>query len=173
MGKVAEQADQLQLLLNGVSNGTKKADIDNPPVPIKKKPGRPRKNIDKVEFLGLAVPEKIMSVVNAVKSMLESAGKYSEALDFAIYNCAIQLYVYNNLVTNMLSQKQFVATRELTTTSETLRRSLEALGLNMNKKTAGVSTDEANNPLVDLLTQLNDSNKESEIVSKPKKKQEV
>lgn len=170
MGKVAENMEQLSVLIdNTPDNG---ALIDGAPVEFKRSPGRPKKSQQKYfMYCGMEVPEQIYNICAYLEELLKEQGKYSPALAPQIYNCAVQQWVYNDLITSKITQKEPVATRQLTTASESLRRALQSTGLTVTDKKSGVTKEQTEvNPLQAFLDKMNGDETEEVVVKKQKKK---
>ena len=174
MGKVLDDRMALSKLLDGVKSESK-ISIDESEekfVPVTnlkaiKKPTR------KTTFCGMEVPEQIYNICAYIIDLLKTQGKYVSSMDLAIYNASVQQWVYNNLITNMISGKgQYIHTRELTTCSESLRRSLQALGLTVVDKKQGINAEDSaeNNPLAKFLDNMEDEDKDEQVITKKKKR---
>lgn len=157
--------------LSSILNNTQEShvSIDNSPE-FKRGPGRPKKIVlEDQEWCGMIIPGEIYKICIFIKNILIKTNRYTEELEFQIYNAAVQQYLYNQLITNLIRGKDIVPTRNLVTTSEALRRAYQALGMTiMDKKSAVTRETTAKNPLEDFLTKIEDEEKE-EIVSKKKK----
>lgn len=169
MGKVSENMTALSTLLNETNN---KAEVDNAPEEFKKKAGRPKKVvIEDKEWAGMMVPGEIYKICVYIKGLLEKTGRYTEELELQIYNAAVQEYLYNRMITNMIRQNEPVPSRNLVTCSESLRRALQALGLTiMDKKSAVTRETSGKNPLSEFLNAMNNDDEEEVLVKKKNSK---
>lgn len=179
MGKILNERDQLSKLLDGVQKETKPVSIDENKSVLKIKPKTKKTPEEKKEeskkleeYCGIMIPEQIFKICKTIESALQSQGKYTQALDFQIFNCAVQLYTYGQLVKKLVKGDKYVATRELTTCSESYRRSLQYCGLTIDVKKGALNAEDAieNNPLANFLSNLDDDNTEKQIVKKKKSK---
>lgn len=170
MGKVADNMNNLSRLLNTAEDSG--AEIDNTPAIIKRPPGRPKKKVvSYYTYCGMAVPNEIYDICMYIEGLLKEQGKYTPALEPQIYNCAVQQWVYNDLITAKITQREPVATRQLTTASESLRRALQSTGLTINDKKSGITKEQTEvNPLQAFLEKMDDSGQEEVLSKKPKKK---
>ena len=90
---------------------------------------------------------------------------YSELIDYQIFNVAIQLHLYSDLIKRLIrGGKNKPATRELTTSGESLRRSLRELGLTNSGKEFDI---QMNDPLTDLCSAMQED--EAPVLTKKKK----
>lgn len=167
--RTSERMDTLSNLLNN-SEGAH-VEIDNAPGEFKRGPGRPKKIVVEPQpWCGMMIPGEIFSVCEYMKKMLVDQNKYTSALDLQIYNAAVQQYLYNELITKMISGKEIVPVRAVTTTSEALRRALQSLGLTITDKKSGITKEQVEvNPLAEFLGKMEDGPDEV-VVKKPKKK---
>ena len=170
MGKVTTEMSNLSTLLDGTSDS--RASVDDMPVEIKRSPGRPKKK--KQEYgvwCGLETPAEVYNVCLYLKELLEEQGKWTPALAVQVYNCAVQFFLYNDLITKMITQKEPVPVRALTTTSEAFRRALQSLGLTVTDKKAGITKEQTEITPMDKFYQKMESGENDEIITKkPKKK---
>lgn len=168
MGKVANRMSELSLMLEKTEKS--KADIDNPPAEITKKPmGRPKKP-GKKTWCGMMIPEPIYNICIYMKELLEEQGKYTKTMDIQIYNASVQQYIYNDLITKMIGQKEPIPVRALTTTSEAMRRALQSLGLTVTDKKQGITKEDAQvNPLAEMIEAMNTETEQKPLLSKKKK----
>ena len=167
MTKTKEEMNGLSVLLN--STGANKADIDNAPEEFKKKsPGRPKKVvIEDKEWAGMMVPGEIYKICIFIKGLLEKTNRYTEEFELQIYNAAVQQYLYNKLITDMIKQREPVPARSLVTCSESLRRAYQALGLVvMDKKSAVTKDTSGKSPLSEFLDAMNKDDEEEVLVKK-------
>lgn len=169
MGKTVEDMKHLSVLIDSTDS---KADVDNAPAEFKKGPGRPKKvKVEPQPWCGMLIPGEIFSVCEYMKKMLIEQSKYTSALDLQIYNAAVQQYLYNDLISKMISGKEPVPVRAVTTTSEALRRALQSLGLTVTDKKSGITKEQTEvNPLAAFLEKMEDDGQEEVIMKKPKKK---
>jgi len=171
MGRTSERMDILSNILNN-SEGAH-VEIDNAPGEFRKKsPGRPKKKtIEFYSYCGMKVPNEIYDICMYLENLLKEQGKWSPALAVQVYNCAVQQWVYNDLITNKITQKEVVPTRALTTASESLRRALQSTGLTVTDKKSGITKEQVEvNPLAEFLEKMDDNGPDEVIVKKPKKK---
>ena len=166
MSKTSEDMSSLSRLINGTNN---EAEVDGAPVEFKKR-GRPKKSPQEYgTWCGLSTPKEIYNVCEYLKELLEDQKKYVKALDIQIFNCAVQFYLYNQLITKMITQAEPVPVRALTTTSESFRRALGGLGLTVqDKKNAIGKADVEVNPLQVFLNEMNDDKDEDVLIKKKK-----
>lgn len=167
MGKTVEDMKHLSVLIETTDND---AEIDNAPKEFKKV-GRPKKiKVEPQPWCGMLIPGEIFSVCEYMKKMLVDQSKYTSALDLQIYNAAVQQYLYNELITKMISGKEVVPVRAVTTTSEALRRALQSLGLTVTDKKSGITKEQTEvNPLAAFLEKMDDGGPEEVITKKTKK----
>ena len=169
MGKTAEDMKNLSTLISEVKEPA--PIVDEMTAVIKKSPGRPKKK--KQEYgiwCGLQTPGEVYNVCVYLKELLEDQDKYVKALDIQIFNCAVQFYLYNQLITKMITQAEPVPVRALTTTSEAFRRALQSLGLTITDKKAGITKEQTKtDPTKTFMDKMN-SEEEDVIVKKTKKK---
>ena len=170
MGKIATEMNNLSTLLDGTSDS--RASIDNIPAEIKRSPGRPKKKtVTYYTYCGMAVPNEIYDICMYLEGLLKEQGKYSPALGPQIYNCAVQQWVYNDLITSKITQKEPVATRQLTTASESLRRALQSTGLTVTDKKSGVTKEQTEvTPMDKFMQKMEGGGEDEVIIKKPKKK---
>ena len=169
MGKTSEEMNRLSVLINNTEDNN--ADIDDAPKEFKKV-GRPKKVVIKdEEWAGMSIPGEIYKICVYIKGLLEKTGRYTEELELQIYNAAVQEYLYNRMITNMIKQNEPVPSRNLVTCSESLRRALQALGLTiMDKKSAVTRDTSGKNPLSEFLNAMNDDKDDEVLLKKNKKK---
>lgn len=165
MGKVSENMTTLSTLLNETNN---KTEVDNAPEEFKKKVGRPKKVvIQDEEWAGMTVPGEIYKICVFIKGLLEKTGRYTEEFELQIYNAAVQQYLYNKMITDMIKQNEPVPSRNIVTCSESLRRALQALGLTiMDKKSAVTRESSGKSPLSEFLDAMNKEDEEEVLVKK-------
>ena len=170
MSRTKEEMNGLSVLLN--NTGANKADIDNAPEEFKKKAGRPKKVvIEDKEWAGMMVPGEIYKICIFIKGLLEKTNRYTEEFELQIYNAAVQQYLYNKLITDMIKQREPVPARNLVTCSESLRRAYQALGLTiMDKKSAVTRETSGKSPLSDFLDAMNKDDEEEVLVKKKNSK---
>ena len=170
MGKIAAEMTSLSTLINGSPDSG--AQIDDAPVEIKRSPGRPKKKVvSYYTYCGMAVPNEIYDICMYIEGLLKEQGKYTPALGPQIYNCAVQQWVYNDLIVAKITQREPVATRQLTTASESLRRALQSTGLTVADKKSGITKEQVELAPIDKFYQkMNDSENDEIITKKPKKK---
>lgn len=161
----------LSTLLDGTSDS--RASVDDMPVEIKRSPGRPKKKtVSYYTYCGMAVPNEIYDICMYLEGLLKDQGKWNPALGPQVYNCAVQQWVYNDLITAKITQKEPVVTRQLTTASESLRRALQSTGLTVTDKKAGVTKEQTEVTPMDKFYQKMEGGDDDEIITKkkPKKK---
>ena len=170
MGKVVENLNNLSRLINNTPESG--VSIDDMPTAIKRSPGRPKKKKQEYgTWCGLITPGEVYNVCIYLKELLEDQNKYVKALDIQIFNCAVQFYLYNQLITKMITQSEIVPVRALTTTSESFRRALQSLGLTVVDKKSGITKETTEeNPLSVFLEKMQDDDGKEEIISKKSKK---
>lgn len=169
MGKTQDNLDKLSVLINNTSESG--VSIDNMPTAIKRSPGRPKKKVVQYFiYCGMAVPNEIYDICMYLEGLLKDQGKWNPALAVQVYNCAVQQWVYNDLITSKITGREPVATRQLTTASESLRRALQSTGLTVNDKKSGITKEQTEvNPLQAFLEKM-DSDGPEEVISKKSKK---
>lgn len=180
MSKTTQDREDLTKLLNGSQADLKsKLSIDEPEKeftkPNKKKVAAIKKAKKNEQFYaGIMIPQEIYVCCKSLEDALKSQGKYTQAIEFQIFNTAVQMYTYNRLVKNLVYEDNYVATRELTTTSEAYRRSLQYLGLTVDVKKGALDAKESteNNPLVKFIEKMNSSEENQQMILKKKKKSE-
>lgn len=169
MGKTKENLDKLSVLINNTSDA--EVPIDEVPAEIKRPPGRPKKKVvSYYSYCGMAVPNEIYDICMYLEGLLKEQGKWNPALAVQVYNCAVQQWVYNDLITAKITQKEPVATRQLTTASESLRRALQSTGLTVQDKKSGIRNEQVEKtPMQGFMNKVD--GEPDEIISKrPKKK---
>ena len=159
----------LSTLLNEANNNAK---IDNAPEEFKKKPGRPKKIVVKdEEWAGMVIPGEVYKICIYIKGLLEKTNRYTEEFELQIYNAAVQQYLYNKMITDLVKQREPVPSRNLVTCSESLRRAYQSLGLTIMDKHSAVTRDSSGkSPLSEFLDAMNDDKEENVISKKPRKK---
>lgn len=169
MGKTVENLNALSDILNNTNEA--EVVIDSAPVEFKRGPGRPRKKPQEYNiWCGLQTPAEIYNVCVYLKGLLEDQNKYSKALDIQIFNCAVQFFLYNDLITKTIEKREIVPVRALTTTSESFRRALQSLGLTVTDKKQGVSKEDTEvNPMAAFVDAIN-SDTEDVVLKKKSKK---
>lgn len=167
MGKVVTEMSKLSVLLNETEDN--KAQIDDAPKEFKKV-GRPKKVvIEDEEWAGMTIPGEIYKICMYIKGLLEKTNRYTDEFELQIYNAAVQQYLYNKMVTDMIKQRECVPARNLVTCSESLRRAYQGLGLVVMDKRSAVTRDTSGkNPLTDFLDSMNDDG-DDEVLLKKKK----
>jgi hypothetical protein len=170
MGKISENMNNLSKLLN--TSEEPAAKVDDIPTEIKRSPGRPKKKVvSYYTYCGMAVPNEIYDICMYLEGLLKDQGKWNPALGPQVYNCAVQQYIYNDLITAKITGREPVATRQLTTASESLRRALQSTGLTVNDKKSGITKEQTEvNPLQAFLEKMDDGGPDEVISKKPKKK---
>ena len=170
MGKISENLNNLSRLINNTPESG--VSIDDMPTAIKRSPGRPKKKrIEYYTYCGMAVPNEIYDICMYLEGLLKEQGKWNPALGPQVYNCAVQQYIYNDLITAKITGREPVATRQLTTASESLRRALQSTGLTVNDKKSGITKEQTEvNPLQAFLEKMDDGGPDEVISKKPKKK---
>lgn len=170
MGKTKDNLNDLSDILD--NNSPSRVVIDGAPVEFKKGPGRPRKKVTQFyQYCGMEVPEQIYNICFYLENLLKEEKKYSPALGPQIFNAAVQCYTYNDLISNKITEKEPVTTRQLTTASEAYRRALQSLGLTVTDKKQGVTKEDTEvNPLQTFLEKMEEGDGDDKIVKKPKKK---
>jgi len=170
MGKIVENMNNLSRLINNTSESG--VSIDDMPTAIKRSPGRPKKKVvSYFVYCGMAVPNEIYDICMYLEGLLKEQGKWNPALGPQVYNCAVQQYIYNDLITAKITGREPVATRQLTTASESLRRALQSTGLTVNDKKSGITKEQTEvNPLQAFLEKMDDGGPDEVISKKPKKK---
>jgi len=170
MGKTIERMNTLSNILNNSDEAH--VEIDDAPTEFKRGPGRPKKIvIQPQEWAGMTVPGEIYKICIFIKQLLVKTNRYAEEMELQIYNAAVQQYLYNRLITEMITGKDIVPTRSIVTCSESLRRAYQALGLTiMDKHSAITRENQGTNPLADFLGKMDDTPEEEIVAKKPKKK---
>lgn len=171
MGKVVENMDNLSRLLNTTEESN--VNIDNAPIEIKRPPGRPKKKVvTYFKYCGMTVPNEIYDICMYLEGLLKEQGKWNQALGPQVYNCSVQFYLYNQLITKMITQSEIVPVRALTTASESLRRALQSTGLTVNDKKSGITNEQPveNSAMGAFLEKIDGSGDDEIISKKPKKK---
>lgn len=169
MGKIANDREDLSKLLNGVQKSTISIDETIPEIKSLKK--TKKKSSACVEYCGVEIPLEIHKICMEIEEALKSQGKYTKPLDFQIMNTAVQIYLYARLVRNLVEDNSYVHTRELTTSSESLRRALQYVGLTIDAKKGALNAEDSieNNPLANFLDNMNaESGSEQKIIKKKK-----
>lgn len=178
MGKILDEREQLSKLLDGVTKQTTKASIDDNKTVVKRKPKKTPEEKEQeaaakadVEYCGIMIPQSIYNICKCIEEALKSQGKYTQALDFQIFNCSVQLYTYGQLVKKLVRGNKYVATRELTTCSESYRRSLQYCGLTIDAKKGALDAKDSveNNPLANFLNSMEENTEETKVIKKKKK----
>ena len=106
-----------------------------------------------------------------LEELLKEQEKYTPALSPQIFNAAVQCWTYNDLITCKITQREPVATRQLTTASEAYRRALQSLGLTIADKKSGITKEQTEkNPLEVFLDKMNGDGGEEVVMKKSKKK---
>lgn len=175
MGKINDDRNTLEHILNEMPKKSKISIDESEPVEKIVLPKKKPKAVNSKEFCGMTVPLPIYNICQNIIACLKEQGKYTPAMDFMIYNCSVQQFLYNDLITQKINQTSTIPTRSLTTASESYRRALQACGLTVVDKKAGLNpeNDVDNNPLKKFLDSMNDENIETQTVKKKKcKKQE-
>lgn len=169
MGKTKENLDKLSVLINNTPESG--VSIDDIPTVIKRSPGRPKKKVVQYfRYCGMAVPNEIYDICMYLEGLLKEQGKWNPALAVQVYNCAVQQYVYNDLITAKITQREPVATRQLTTASESLRRALQSTGLTVQDKKSGINNEQVETtPMQSFMNKI-DGEPDEIISKKPKKK---
>lgn len=169
MGKTKENLDKLSVLINNTPESG--VSIDELPTEIKRSPGRPKKKVVQYfRYCGMAVPNEIYDICMYLEGLLKEQGKWNPALAVQVYNCAVQQYVYNDLITAKITQREPVATRQLTTASESLRRALQSTGLTVQDKKSGINNEQVETtPMQSFMNKI-DGEPDEIISKKPKKK---
>ena len=169
MGNTKENLDKLSVLINNTPESG--VSIDELPTEIKRSPGRPKKKVVQYfRYCGMAVPNEIYDICMYLEGLLKEQGKWNPALAVQVYNCAVQQYVYNDLITAKITQREPVATRQLTTASESLRRALQSTGLTVQDKKSGINNEQVETtPMQSFMNKI-DGEPDEIIAKKPKKK---
>ena len=162
--------NRLSVLLNETEGS--KVEVDNAPGEFKRGPGRPKKIVlEDKEWAGMEVPGEIYKICLFIKGLLEKTNRYTDEFELQIYNAAVQQYLYNKLITDLVKQREPVPTRNLVTCSEALRRAYQSLGLVVMDKRSAVTRDTSGkSPLTEFLDAMNDDNEDEVLVKKSKKK---
>ena len=170
MGRVANDMENLSTLINNTDSSS--VSVDEIPTEIKRGPGRPKKKVvSYYTYCGMAVPNEIYDICMFLESLLKEQGKYSPALAPQIFNAAVQCWTYNDLITNKITQREPISTRQLTTASESYRRALQSLGLTVVDKKSGITKEQTEtNPLQVFLDKMNDDGDDKIVVKKSKRK---
>ena len=170
MGKTSDNLNTLSQLID-TTNGHGAA-IDEVPTEIKRSPGRPKKKVvTYYKYCGMTVPNEIYDICMYLESLLKEQGKYTPALAPQIFNTAVQSWTYNDLITNKITQKEPITTRQLTTASEAYRRALQSLGLTITDKKSCITKEQVEvNPLEEFIKKMNDGDEEVVISKKKGKK---
>lgn len=122
-----------------------------------------------ISWAGLKVPEDIYVLCEHLKQMMVNNGKWSDALVYQVYNAALVGWLTTKLSTELISGKRVGHITDLTTASESFRRSLQGLGLIVDGKKVSIDASETNSPLSDMLNALQDGNdSQKKIISKKK-----
>ena len=169
--RVKNNLQQLSTLINTTPESG--VSIDEIPAVIKRPPGRPKKKVvSYYTYIGMAVPNEIYDICMYLEGLLKEQGKYTPALAPQIYNCAVQQYIYNDLITAKITGREPVATRQITTASESLRRALQSTGLTVNDKKSGITNEQPveNSAMGAFLEKIDGSGDDEIISKKPKKK---
>lgn len=91
---------------------------------------------------------------------------YVDLIDFQLFNVATQLYIYNDLVKKFMSNSKVKPKpTDLTSSGESLRRSLRELGLTNSGKEFDI---QMNDPLSDMLNKMQETD-ETPVLTKKKK----
>ena len=91
---------------------------------------------------------------------------YVDLIDFQLFNVATQLYIYNDLVKKFMSNSKVKPKpTDLTSSGESLRRSLRELGLTNNGREFEV---QMNDPLSDMINKMQEED-ETPVLTKKKK----
>lgn len=164
-GKVTEkfriENEELKLMLNGIEN---KAKIDED---IDEEFDRPIE-VECKDWYGIQTPVEIWNLCDHLRVMLTDNGKFCEALVYQIYNTALVGWLTNKLSTDLIAGRRIGPLTNLTTASESFRRSLGGLGLIVDSKKVSIDAAETNSPLSDMLTKLQDDGDKKIIKKKSK-----
>ena len=170
MGKTVDNLNTLSNILDNTSESH--VVIDGAPVEFKRSVGRPKK-VKQQYFMycGMEVPEQIYNICVYLENLLKEQGKWSPALSVQVYNCAVQQWVYNDLITAKITGREPVMTRQLTTASESLRRALQSTGLTVVDKKSGITKETTEvNPLSIFLEKMEGDGRQDIITKKTKQK---
>jgi hypothetical protein len=97
---------------------------------------------------------------------MEKQRMYVDLIDFQLFNVATQLYIYNDLVKKFMgNSKVKPKPTDLTSSGESLRRSLRELGLTNSGKEFDI---QMNDPLGELVSAMQED--ETPTLTKKKKK---
>ena len=130
-----------------------------------------KKKVEFYSYCGMQVPNEIYDICIYLENLLKEQGKWSPALAVQVYNCAVQQYVYNDLIVAKITGREPVPTRALTTASESLRRALQSTGLTVTDKKSGITKEQTEvNPLQAFLEKMDDNGPDEVITKKPMKK---
>ena len=170
MGKIVENMSRLSTLINSTPESG--VSIDEMPTEIKRSPGRPKKKVvSYYVYCGMAVPNEIYDICMYLEGLLKEQGKWNPALGPQVYNCAVQQYIYNDLITAKITQREVVPTRALTTASESLRRALQSTGLTVIDKKSGITNEQpVETSAMGAFLDKIDGSGNDEIISKKKTK---
>ena len=175
MSKTLDDRKQLEQILNGMPKKSKISIDESEPVEkitLNKEPVV----VTSETFCGMSVPLPIYNICQNIVDNLKEQGRYTKGMDFMIFNCAVQQYLYNDLITQKIWQTATIPTRSLTTASESYRRALQALGLTVVDKKKGLDadTDSTNNPLSQFLETMNsdEGDDNTKVLKKKSKKKE-
>lgn len=168
MGKTIENLNALTSIMNNTAESH--VQIDDPPAEIKRSPGRPKKKVvTYYKYCGLTVPNEIYDICMYLEGLLKEQGKWNPALGPQVYNCAVQQYIYNDLITAKITQREQVATRQITTASESLRRALQSTGLTVQDKKSAINNEQVETtPMAGFMSKVD--GEPDEIISKKSKK---
>ena len=123
--------------------------------------------VQKKTWAGLKIPADIYEICEQLKSRMEKQRMYVDLIDFQLFNVATQLYIYNDLVKKFMSNSKVKPKpTDLTSSGESLRRSLRELGLTNNGREFEV---QMNDPLSDMLNKMQED--EQPVLTKKKKKE--
>lgn len=115
----------------------------------------------------MMIPTQIYDICNQIRERMKAQRIYSELIDYQIFNVAIQLHLYSDLIKRLIrGGKNKPATRELTTSGESLRRSLRELGLTNSGKEFDI---QMNDPLTDLVNSMQQEDEQPTLTKKKKK----
>lgn len=168
MGKTAERMSELSVMLNGIEKS--KVEIDKPNKEIKDI-GTKRKKVKKEVWCAMEVPKEIYDICIYLKELLTEQALYVKSMDVQILNVAVQMWVYSNLITKMISGEEMIPVRAITTASESFRRALQSLGLTVTDKKSGIRKEDAegNNPLEDMIMAMNSTENDDVVIKKKNK----
>lgn len=119
----------------------------------------------KKTWAGLKIPADIYEICEQLKSRMEKQRMYVDLIDFQLFNVATQLYIYNDLVKKFMSNSKIKPKpTDLTSSGESLRRSLRELGLTNSGKEFDI---QMNDPLGELVSAMQED--EAPVLTKKKK----